>query len=707
MSAVRIGRPRALRAVAVGVVLTCVLSLTACSNSNRGVTGSVGVGIGVALITPGSVTQLTPGQAITVTASVTNDNGAGGVTWGIQGAGTLSDETTTTALYTAPSVDPNDPSEAIQGLVSATITATSNDNAAYYSQVTLITIGQPVFNEAALFPANVNVGYAASLSVSGGTQPFTWVLDPASQPLPPGITLLGSTTGLDSISGTPTTVGVYPFTVDATDANSVKVTQSFTVTVNPQQTCVLSGSYTLLASGFRGGGGMTHVANISVDSAGAITGEQDYKDGHRTTLHEVLLPTSNCINRQTNSGQITLNSASGSLLYNVSVTVPDPNTNLIRSARIQLIGSGSDSASGLMTLVDPTTIPTTAPSGPFAFGLLGVAYQQPNTVHFATAGSFTADTSGNLTGLIDSNSTRTPLSDAQFTGSLTPPDANGRGLASFVAGGTTFSYVYYMVANVSSVYKFYLMNIDAPVGSPRSSGFMTTQVGSAGLGAFDSSAFSDPSILTLWGAITGLEPVTVQTMGRLSNNVPSSTGTSGTLGGLVDITAQTNNLVAQPIAGQYTLDTTSGRGVLTVVDTLASATSYTLVFYLDGVSNGYVVETGTKDGSGGLLEQQYQPPAGYPVTLPGYFVGGTQFAMAPGPITLTPLASLSFGTLSSNFTNASFYIDTTNGRGFGTLTQSGVGTQSASLYIVSPTKIDVIRFSSRAFDGNVDWLTQN
>ena len=87
--------------------------------------------------------------------------------------------------------------------------------------------------------------------------------------------------------------------------------------------------------------------------------------------------------------------------------------------------------------------------------------------------------------------------------------------------------------------------------------------------------------------------------------------------------------------------------------------------------------------------------------------GGTQFAMAPGPITLNPLATVAFGTLSSNFTNATFSIDSTTGRGFGTLTQTGIGIQPAAVYIVSPTKLDVLRFGTRGVDSNIDWMIQN
>jgi hypothetical protein len=262
-----------------------------------------------------------------------------------------------------------------------------------------------------------------------------------------------------------------------------------TLLVNAQATCILPpGSYSLMVSGFRGGGGMTHVANITIDAAGVISGEQDYKDGHRTTTDEQLLSsTSLCTNRQTNSGQIALNAPSGALLYNMSVTPPDTN-GVIQSARLQLIGSGSDTASGLLQRLDPATIGTSAPAGNFAFGQLGLTKQEPNSVHFASAGRFTSDASGTLTaGLMDSNAAPI-LTDAALSGTLSAPDSLGRGTATLSFGGQTQTFVYYFV----TPNKYYLMNIDpqnTASTSPRSSGFMTMQVGDVGGASFDNNAF--------------------------------------------------------------------------------------------------------------------------------------------------------------------------------------------------------------------------
>jgi hypothetical protein len=670
------------------------------------VTGSVGIGTGVSLITAGGITTLAVSGSIGITASVTNDVNNQGVIWSITpstqsqsslpiGSLPVANQTPTTAIYYAPTTG-------FPGETSATITATSKSNPLYYSSVTIVTTGSALANQATLFPANVNVAYGATLTVSGGVEPFTWSVDASSPPLPPGIALQGSSTNLGAIAGTPTQAGTYPFIIDAVDSSGTTTPQQFKLTlkVNPQSTCVLVGQYTLMASGFRGGGGMTHVANINVDSNGAITGEQDYKDGHRTTANERLISSSNCINRQTNSGQITLNSASGSLLYNVSVTPPDAN-GAIQSARIQLIGSGDDSASGLMQLIDPSAISSSPPVGNFAFGLLGVQKQEPYTIHFANAGRFTTDASGSISaGVIDSNNAPA-LSAAGLTGTLTAPDANGRGTATFIVGSQSSAYVYYVI----NANKMYLMNVDPQTTtSPRLSGFMTRQIGNVNGTSFDANAFVSPSVLSLWGAISGAEPIAVQTMGLVSGTAAGSG--SGQVNATLDITNQSTNLINQSFPGEpFTIDAVSGRGTMTLDNGISQ---YALAFYLDAASSGYLVQTNTPAGSGGLLEAQAAPPVGgFPSSLPGFLVGGTQFAMAPGPITLTPLISLSFGSLSSNFTNGQFYIDPSSGRGLGTLTQAGVGQQAAVLYLVSPNKIDLLRFSTRAVDGNIDWLVQN
>jgi hypothetical protein len=266
--------------------------------------------------------------------------------------------------------------------------------------------------------------------------------------------------------------------------------------------------------------------------------------------------------------------------------------------------------------------------------------------------------------------------------------------------GSQSSALVYYILNAA---RMYLMNIDAPVGTPRSTGFLTAQAGNAAGGSFDNGALAAaPSIISLWGAFgSASEPITAMTLGRLTNG----NATAGTLDAVLDTSNRDTdsagvNYTAQP----YAVDS-SGRGTLSL--SFAGATR-NFILYLDGVADGYVVEQGSASGNAGMLEAQYLPSGGvYPDTLPGLFVSGTQYAQAPGPITLTPSVGLNFGVLSSSFTNGQFAIDTALGRGFGSLQQSGVPLTAAALYIVSPTKIDVMTFGTIQTDGVISWLIQN
>jgi large repetitive protein len=73
--------------------------------------------------------------------------------------------------------------------------------------------------------AAVNAPYSVTLTATGGTTPYTWSVNAGT--LPPGLTL--SSAGV--LSGTPTTTGTYPFTVNVVDANQGIATASITLVV--------------------------------------------------------------------------------------------------------------------------------------------------------------------------------------------------------------------------------------------------------------------------------------------------------------------------------------------------------------------------------------------------------------------------------------------------------------------------------------------
>ena len=79
------------------------------------------------------------------------------------------------------------------------------------------------------FPSGqVGVAYSVPLQANGGQPPYTWSMTPGSGPLPPGLTLSGST-----VSGTPTTAGNSSFYIRVTDSANSTVDGSFSISISP------------------------------------------------------------------------------------------------------------------------------------------------------------------------------------------------------------------------------------------------------------------------------------------------------------------------------------------------------------------------------------------------------------------------------------------------------------------------------------------
>ncbi len=684
MSLIRSRTPRRRAAVLTFLCsLTTVLACSGCSgNGNRSVTGSVGVDSGVAIATTDSATELLEDTELGLTASVPNDTTNAGVTWTLTaGVGSLVASSNSATTYVAPAT--------VTGAATAVITATSVANPLLYSQVTLVVLGDPQLNNTVLFPGNVNLGYAADLSIAGGSGPFTWAI--ASGTLPPGLVLNSTTASIDSVSGVPTTLGTYSFSITITDGLSRTSTLPFTITVNPQNSCLLLGQYVFAWTGFRNSSSATHLGVLNFDVNGLVTGETDYKDVFRTSPAQAVL-NGTCANTTADTGQITLNTANGLYQYNFAITPPDAN-GVIHSARIQLVNAGSDSGSGLLQLQDATALGGAAPAGNFAFGTVGV---EASGLHFGSAGLFTASGGVLSAGLMDSNQATAPLTAQATTGTISTPDATGRGQFAVTAGAATTSFAYYLI----SAQKLVIMDIDAAKGTPIQSGFLSPQVGTVNATTFDATALTSPSILSLWGSKGDIDPYTVVAIGRLANGNPTANQVDLTLQSSVqDIVSSDEAYTAQT----YTVDPT-GRGTLSVY---ATGGLRSFVMYFDGAADGYLVEQGSPYGNAGLLEAQTVPAGGFPSTLAGDFVSGTQFPQAPGPVVLVPQLSLNYGQLSSAYTTGTFSIDPTSGRGLGTLTQTGVGTTPAAFYMVSSDKLDMLRYATRATNGAIEWLIDN
>jgi hypothetical protein len=672
--------------------------LSACSNNgNRTVSGSVGVDNGVAISTDGAATELLEDASLGMTASVLNDTTNAGVTWTLSaGIGTLTAANSSSVTYVAPTQ--------VSGAAEAVITATSVVNPLYYAQVTLIVLGDPQLVNTVLFPGNLNLGYGAELSVAGGSGPFTWAVSAGT--LPPGLLLNSSTASVNSITGIPTTLGSYSFSITITDGLNRNSTLPFSIQVNPQNSCELVGQYVFAWTGFRtgpsgstaGSSSATHLGVLNIDVNGVITGETDFKANFRSSPDQQVI-NGNCANTTADTGQITLNTANGVYQYNFAITAPDA-SGVVHSARIQLVNAASDSGSGLLQLQDATALGGRAPTGNYAFGLIGV---DTNALHFGSAGLFQSGGGVLSAGVMDSNAATATLNQQATTGTISAPDAMGRGQLTLSAGPVTTTLAYYII----NAQKMVIMDIDGGNNTPVQSGFLTPQVGSATATTFDATALGSPSIVSLWGSQGDIDPYTVVAIGRLANGNPTAGQVDLTLQSSVQATVASDEVFA---AQSYTVDS-AGRGTLGI---FTSGGLRSFVLYFDGVADGYILEQGGAYGNAGLLEAQQVPAAGFPQTLPGGyglgtgdFISGTQFPQSPGPVVLVPQISFSYGQLTSAYTNGQFAIDPNSGRGLGSLTQSAVGTTPAAFYMVTGDKIDLLRYATRSTNGTIDWIIDN
>jgi len=90
--------------------------------------------------------------------------------------------------------------------------------------------GCPVITIAPATAPNGLVGqpYSQTLTASGGTAPYTFIV--SSGTLPPGV-VLTTAGGMGLLSGTPTTNGSYAFTIQATDSLGCLATQAYVVAI--------------------------------------------------------------------------------------------------------------------------------------------------------------------------------------------------------------------------------------------------------------------------------------------------------------------------------------------------------------------------------------------------------------------------------------------------------------------------------------------
>ncbi len=621
--------------------------------------------MGVTVQSASGSTVVQQGGTLLLTAEVTSDPTNAGVTWTLNGEGQLSAVTKTSATYTAPT--------GVVGSTSPILVATSIADSSKTFTALLLVQGTPVIDPTNLFPGNVNSPYNSQISVSGGLGPYVWELTAGT--VPPGTNLGVSSSAFTTISGTPTTLGTYNFSVRVTDANKKTSSVDLSMVVKANVACLLEGQYASVYNGYVSGQVAVGGTSMTIASAGTITGYHDFNPG-ATTISESF--TGACATRTSNNGTVELVGAANSPVFNYAVA-----TSLL-NGRVQLLNGGSNqSGSGPLEKQTPADFVLSKLAGNFAFGALGG--QTPGGAHTGMIAAITINASGQVTaGHADSNGS-SPLTDAALTGTLSAPDATtGRGTMTLQASSRVMHFSYYIV----NANRLFIASLDASLPI---AGIMTRQVG-----LLSNDSLANPGILSLWGAAASFEPKTVLSIGRFSSADPGS----GTINLLLDTGNQSTSTFSQVMNGIiYAVRASDGR---TTMSYTSGATNRTFVIYLDGPSSGYVVEPGSAYGTAGTLEAQ--SPGPFSTTVPGLFVGGTQFPQDASPMVLVPIVRFASSQFSSNYVTGFYSLNADTGRGVGSLTVSGFPLSPLSFYVVRPDRVVALQLGTQYVNSVFYWL---
>jgi hypothetical protein len=554
-------------------------------------------------------TSLALGGTFSITATVTNDSGNGGVTWSCTssnsaatcGSFSASKSASGTAVaYIAPSV-----------AASVVITATVVDDASVTASTPTITVSSAPSITVTLStppPSSLAPGGTATIAATtNDTAGVTWSCTPTTTcgSFNPTSTLSTATTVFTSAATTGNIV------ITATSVSSTGVSASANVNLTTAASGALSqGNYAFWLAGWDENNTPYYVAGAfalvpgsgTSGTSGTVTGEQDFIDA--VNILPDSLTGSYALTTDGNL-QITLNTGdpnigpSGNGVETLNATLTSGS-----SARIVEFDSWA-SGSGQL---EPQSVPATTPLGGYAFSISGL--DGNGNMSFGIGGVIDVDSSGGISGnnsVFDENDAGTVLlaqSLARNSSTVSPAPLDGFGRVIFnltpssASGVGTIALVGYFVD--SSHVRLVETIGDTLNGTTGGQAFV--QNGPTAVGSFSTSSFEGSSYV--FGA-TGVDTANffLQTAGVIAGNSDGRTVSGNiSINDLIQITAQGGATIA---AGTYTVDPT-GRVTLSGV-TDNNLFNYNLELYLDGNGHARVLSLDASDEVEGLAGLQKLP----------------------------------------------------------------------------------------------------
>jgi hypothetical protein len=467
---------------------------------------------------------------------------------------------------------------------------------------------------------NTGAAYSATLSATGGVQPYTWSISTGN--LPTGLTL---TSGSGQISGTPTATGTFSFTVEVQDSE------------HPAEQATANLSITIAS------GTLLQITTASLP------------EGSEATSYSVTLAATGGASPYTwsvSSGSLpsglTLNASAGTI-------TGKPTVQGTFNLTLKVTDSASATATAPLSIFVISCNNNGALSGNWAMLLEGYNTAQQPAPLLSAVGSFVTDGSGNIiSGSLDTNDQANGPATGTITSGKYCIATNNTGLMTLNqnVGGTSSVHTYAISMNSAGTdgHVVYYDNSAA-----MASGQLRPQTTSA----FSTAQFSGYYAFGLIGADQG----GAAAVSRFGAAGMFTADAAGNLAGFADTNADGT------VAGNVTLassnftvlSSTTGRGTVTIA--LTGEGNKSFVFYVVNSGELLMMETDAKSSSllAGRVLAQTLGGVFSNLSLNGNAIVGFQAIDGSG----TPAGSVSAGIFNS----------TGNGSATVSLDQNDAGTE--------------------------------